>query len=867
MDWGKIWEWIQSPIGFWILPLLAALALIGGYAFFYDLTRGPLPQHDGELVVAGLIDTVEILRDQWGVPHIYATNIHDLFFAQGFTQAQDRWWQMELWRHTGSGRIGELVGKRNDTLQADIFIRSVGWRRVAEQEAQLLDEETIAKLQAFIDGVNAYIMRRDPGNLALEYSILGLIGIDFEIEPWTLADSLVSGKIIAWILSGCGAEELRLTLYERLGQEMADQLMPPWPFGKRPTIVQPEDLPITETYFGTPSKVSLISSLERLVVTRGSNTLTAKSILPDMSLVFGHGHGIGSNNWVVSGALTESGMPLLANDPHLPIMMPSIWYQIGLHLHPDGEESHFNMSGFTIAASPGIVIGHNNYIAWGVTTVGSDVRDLYRIRINPANPLQYEWNGQWRDITIHQEIILFGCGAEPITIQVRETHLGPIINDNQLDEETGQILGFNNENPLALRWTASDPGTLPRAIRKLNKATNWQEFRGALQYWDVPGLNFVYADVAGNIGYQMTGRIPIRAENHSGLLPAPGWTDEFEWQGFIPFELLPRVFNPERGYIATANQAVVPLEFYDQLARQLGVRSNQVIFSHKWAYGYRGQRIVEMLEEKVPHTIAGFQAILGDNKLISAEELMPYLAGLRFDDPELADTRDWLLEWNYRFDIDSPQAALYAQFWARLMHHLFMDQLGEDVQVRGGCREMWATFLLMEQPDNIWWDYIATEEVVETRDDILIRSFSEGYANTVAALGKNRDDWRWGELHTSYFINIPLGVSGIGLIEDMVNRGPFPTGGSSTTVNNTPWNAGASDFSVKALPSLRMIIDLGDLSQSVAIHTTGQSGHPFSRHYDDMIDPWLNMEYNPMLWTREDIEAAAAKQLILHPDE
>ena len=842
-----------------VVGVVVVLALIGGYAFFYDLTRGPLPQHDGELRVAGLIDTVEILRDQWGIPHIYARNRYDLFFAQGFTQAQDRWWQMEFWRHAGSGRIGELVGKSDDTLQADIFIRSVGWRRVAEQEVELYDEETIAQLQAFADGVNAYIMGRDPGDLALEYSILGFIGINFEIKPWTPADSLVFAKIMSWVLGfrRC-EEETRATLYELIGEEMTDQwIMPPWPFGKKPTIVQPEDLSITEA--------NLISSLDGPPATQGSNALTAKNILPDMNLIFGQGHGIGSNNWVVSGDLTESGMPLLANDPHLGIQIPSIWYQIGLHLRPANGESPFSVTGFTFAATPGVVIGHNGYIAWGVTNVGPDVHDLYRIRINPDNPLQYEWNGKWRDMTLHEETIFFGDGQEPITILVRETHLGPIINDNQMDEETGQILGFNNEDPVALRWTALEPGTLFRAIVELNKATNWEEFRGALQYWDVPGQNFVYADVEGNIGYQMTGRIPIRAENHSGLLPVPGWTDEFEWQGFIPFELLPRIFNPERGYIVTANQAVVPLEYYAWLVQQLGVRPSQVIFSHEWNYGYRAQRIVEMLEEKAPHIIASFQAILGDNKLISAEELMPYLAGLRFDNPELANARDWLLEWDYRFDIDSPQAALYAQFWARLMHYLFMDQLGEDVQVRGDCREMWATLLLMEQPDNAWWDYLATEEVVETRDDILIRSFSEGYANTVAALGKNRDDWRWGELHTSYFVSIPLGMSGIGLIEDMVNRGPFATSGSTGTVNNTVWDAGAGDFSVSALPSMRMIIDLADLSQSVAIHTTGQSGHPYSRYYDDMIDTWLNMEYNPMLWTQEDIEAAAVNRLILHP--
>jgi len=843
-----------------VVAVVVAFVLLGGYLFYYDLTRGPLPQHDGELVVEGLTDTVEIMRDQWGIPHIFARNMHDLFFAQGFTQAQDRWWQMEFWRHTGSGRIGELVGKNDDILQTDISFRSMGLRRVAEQEVELYDEETLAQLQAFADGVNAYIMSRPPRHLALEYGILGLIGIDFKIEPWTPADSLVFAKIMAWGLGfRRNEEEARATLHELTGEEMTDQWMtPPWPFGEKPTIIQPEDLPITGA--------SLISSLNKPAVSSGVETLATENLLPDMSLVFGRGSGVGSNSWVVSGNMTETGMPVLANDPHLAIQIPSIWYQIGLHLQPASGESPFNVTGFTFAATPGIAIGHNNCIAWGVTNLGPDVHDLYRIRTNPDNPLQYEWNGEWRDMTLHEETIFFGDGQEPITILVRETHLGPIINDNRLDKETGEILGFNNDDPLVLRWTALDPGTTSRAIVKLNRATNWEEFRSALRYWDVPGQNFVYADVAGNIGYQATGRIPFRASHHSGLLPVPGWTDEFEWQGFIPFEILPYVFNPERGYIVTANQAVVPLEYYDWLAQQLGKGPNYII-SQEWNYGYRAQRIVHMLEDNAPHTIASFQAMLGDNKSISARELMPYLAALQFDDVEMAGARDWLLEWDYRLDRDSPGAALYAQFWARLMDNLFNDQLGDEVRARGDSREMWATFLLMKQPNNVWCDDITTIDVVETRDDILVRSLTEGYAATVAAIGANRNDWRWGNLHTSTFVSAPLGMSGIGPIERMVNRGPFPTGGGAATVNNTGWDVGSGDLTVRYLPSMRMIIDLGDLTRSIAIHTTGQSGHPYSEHYDDMIDAWLNMEYYPMLWNREDIETNAIKRLILSPGD
>ena len=843
-----------------VLPVVLILVLISGYAWFHNLTRAPLPQHDGELRVAGLNDTVEILRDEWGIPHIYASNMHDLYFAQGYTQAQDRWWQMEFFRHVGSGTIEELVGKNSDLLAADIFLRSLGWRHVAEQEVENSDHETLAYAQAFTDGVNAYIMGRDPGELALEYSILGLTGIDIQIEPWTPVDSLTFAKIMALELGFMGSkEELRSTLYELLGQEMTDQwLTPPWPFGEKPTIIQPEDLPITES--------TLTSQVNNTTMPPEVDTLPIENTRLDTHLTSGDSSGLGSNNWVVSGSMTASGMPLLANDPHLGIQMPSIWYQIGLHYQPANGESPLDIAGFTFAASPGIIIGHNNFIAWGVTNVGPDVFDLYRIRVNPDNPLQYEWNGEWRDMTLYEETIHFGDGEEPITIQVRETHLGPIINDNQINEETGGIPGFNNEDPVALRWTALDPGTITQAIVKLNKATNWEEFRGALQYWDVPSQNFVYADVEGNIGYQTPGRIPIRAENHSGLLPVPGWTDEFEWQGFIPYDDLPRVLNPERGYIVTANQALVPLEYYDQLAQELGEGRNYVI-SHEWNYGYRGQRIVELLKEKAPHTIASFQAIQGDNKLISAEELMPYLVSLQFADIELAEARDWLLEWDYQCNADSPQAALYAEFWAKLVDNLYSDQLGEEVQPDGDSREMWATFLLMEEPDNAWWDDITTEDVVETRDDILVRSFREGYANTIAALGENRNDWRWSELHTATFVSNPLGLSGVGLIENIVNRGPFATGGSADTINANRWTVSSGDFTVSSLPSMRMIVDVGDFTQSVTVHTTGESGHPYSQHYDDMIDLWCDMEYYPMLWTREQVESATVNRLILNPGD
>lgn len=847
-----------------VLVVVLILILLGGFIWYNDLTRGMLPQHSGELSAPGLEASVTVVRDEWGIPQIYAASMHDLFFAQGYTQAQDRWWQMEFSRHVGSGSISELTGKTDSVLRSDLFLRTVGWRRSAEAEIQTYPEEVITSLQAFSDGVNAYMNSRDLGDMALEYGVLGLTGVSIAKEPWTPVDSIVWGKALAWNLAGNRDEENeRLELYQTVGPELTQAYFPDWPFGQKPTIIQPEDVAAMQAAETTAARYDTVASAG----------LMAGNLPLNTTFGFGQGEGIGSNDWVVSGDLTETGMPLLADDPHLGIQMPSIWYEIGLHCAPVSDSCPMDVVGFALPAAPAIIIGHNANIAWGVTNVGWDVQDQFMIKLNPDNPLQYEWNGTWRDIVVHNEVIEFGDGEEPLTIQVRETHVGPIVNDNRLGDD-GLPLGFNIENPMALRWTGLDNGTLFVSVLKLNRAQNWDEFREALSFWNVPAQNFVYADIEGNIGYQTPGSVPVRAEGESGLIPTTCAADTCAWQGYVPFDMLPRVFNPERGYIATANQALVPLEYYTGLAQQMcqdvptesleSCESRNYAFSQDWDYGYRGQRIVELLTTTGPHSIESFQRIHGDNKMIAAEELMPYLAPLSFDNPDVTGARDWLLNWDYQMHMDSPEAALYGFFWQRLMVNLYNDQLPEDWTANGGGMQMWATTVLAEQPDNLWWDdMISTPDVVETRDDILKRSFQEGYDAAVAQLGSSRDAWKWGTLHTATFASNPLGVSGIDLIENMVNRGPVAASGGPSIVNATSWSI--DDFSVQALPSMRMIVDLGDLTRSVSMHTTGQSGHPFSEHYGDMIESWRMIQYHPMLFSLDQVEAAAANTLILKP--
>ncbi|MBC6954718.1 MAG: penicillin acylase family protein [Chloroflexi bacterium] len=843
------------------LLLVVVVIAVGGFILFNDLTRGPLPQHSGTLKVAGLQAPVEIIRDDYGVPHIYAANAHDLLFAQGYTQAQDRWWQMEFSRAIGSGRIQELTGQNDDVMGNDVFIRTAGWRAAAERNiAEAYDAETLAYLQAFADGVNAYIGGKNGGDLALEYSLLGVNGVTIPIQPWTPVDSEAWIKAMQWNLGTGLQDQDRSYAYEALSDEEFDVLEPQYPFDRHPTIVTEDDLPIWE-------KVPLAAApADRVVAAhpaRPVETAFAGGINGEVAFGFGMGAGLGSNNWVVHGSKTATGMPLLANDPHLGIQMPSIWYEIGLHCQPVSEACPFDMRGYSFPAAPGIVLGHNNRIAWGFTNIDPDVIDLYEIKVNPDNPLQYEFDGEMRDMTVRNEEIKFGDGGS-VTIQVRETHLGPIITDNV--EVTPEGSSGYGEVALAMRWTALDPAAIYRALFGLNKAQNFEDFRAAAGEFVAPAQNIVYADVDGNIGYQTPGLIPIRPAVNTGLVIQDGSTSATEWLGYVPADLLPRIYNPERGWIHSANEALAPLEYYDQLKAQLAPEYGDdinVVFNRYWDFGFRGERIVELLEASDQHTIESLQAIQMDNKILVAEAMAPYLATLQFDDADLAAARDWMLEWDFQANRDSGPAALFSALWRRIPAAVFNDSYGDRWSVGGGSAGQYALIGLLDQPDNALWDDLSTDGV-EDRDALLAALFADAHAELVETLGADRSQWEWGKLHAAVFVSNPLGQSGISLIEDIVNRSTA-TGGWTGAVDATNWSTGSDTYDVGSLPSMRTIYDLGDLDRSVNHHTTGQSGHPYSADYDNQIPLWASGTYKPMVFTRAAVEAAARDTLRLEP--
>jgi penicillin amidase len=808
------------------------------------------PLLDGKVNIPGLENPVNIYRDELGIPNIYASSTHDLFLAQGYVHAQDRFWQMDFWRHIGSARLAEMFPSEVET---DAFLRTLGWRQLAEKEYDSLSPDIKDLLQAYSLGVNSYLRSHSGIEISLEYGILKILNPSYKPEDWTPINTLTWAKSMAWDLGGNLDEEIeRAILLNDLKPEYVEELYPLYS-SDHPVVVPEIGERVLKFQTDTTNfRMDVLGILWNNISTNISNV---DALLGTRSV------DIGSNNWVVSGLLTKSGMPILANDPHLSIQMPSIWYQVGLHCQPKNDACPYNVTGFSFAGVPGIVIGHNDRIAWGFTNVGPDVQDLYIEKINPVDPNQYEYLGKWVAMDMRKETILV-AGGDPLEITVRSTIHGPIISDSygplkQISEtpedsftnKVGIDLPVNYA--IALRWTALEPSRLFNAIWGFDLAQNWEEFRTAARDFSVPSQNLIYADVDGNIGYQMPGNIPIR-KSGSGRLPVPGWTGESDWKGFIPFEELPYVFNPASGYIATANNQVNPWDY-------------PYLITTDWDSGFRAQRIIELLTSAPgPLDIAYFQRIQGDNFDASAAILVPILLNTALGDKSLEGIRAILVDWDFQNEMESAPAALYAVFWQEFLKNTFGDDLPDDMQPSGSSRWFEVVRNMANHPDSHWWDSRLTTDKVETRQEIIQISFANAVTIIQSRLGNNPSNWHWGDLHTATFQNQTLGKSGITPIEKLFNRGPFRTSGGASIINATGWNS-SKGFELTSLPSLRMIVDLGDLRNSITVHTTGQSGHTYHPNYIDMADLWRNIDYYPMLWNEQAIISNSIGILTLTP--
>ncbi|GAB4545677.1 MAG: penicillin acylase family protein [Anaerolineae bacterium] len=837
-------------LGLFVFVLVVALGA-GGLAV-YTLRR-MLPQYSGTIYLPGLSAPVTIYRDAKGVPHIFAESAEDLFFAQGYVHAQDRWWQMEFQRHIGQGRIGELTGRRESVLSTDIFIRTVGWNRAAERDLTALGKESRSALDAYGRGVNNYIRGKSGADLAIEYTLLGVTGVDILVEEWQPLHSLAWAKVLTWQLSSNMERELEeVDLLNKHGLEIGSELLqamyPDYP-SDRERIIHAEDLPILPDPPDQQGTHHLPDPLPQ-VETRLAGGLGWQ----DVKAAFGSG---ASNSWVVSGQRSASGKPILANDPHLTLPMPSLFYEIGLHCVTVSAECPYDVVGFSLPATPGILIGHNGRIAWGLTTPGVDTQDLYAIK--PVNASEYMVDNELLTYDTYSEVIRFGDSNEQVMITVRETIFGPIITD--MDDY--KSYSDTGRRPLALKWNGIDPkmpSDIVGAVLAINRAQNWSEFRTALSEWIEPSQNLIYADIDGNIGYQLPGRMPIRAPGHTGLSIVDGSTRQYEWRGFQPFDSLPRSYNPPRGYIVTANNRIAPDAYYSALEARFG--EGVYLRNLESNYGYRSQRIVEMLKAEPKHTLASFTRMQADNYNGFAARVMPIILTLSFGTEVPQTVLDAMSKWDYQMHADSPEAALYGMFERRLVNHVWSDWLGRSQNPIDIA--MYRTEALLDRPNAKWWDDLETPNTVETRDEILLNAFKQAYAEGVTRMGQDFTTWRWGTLHRIDFVSNPLGLSGISLIEQYVNVTDLPVSGSNLSINATAnYGSDEDEYAVTSGSALRMIVDMNHPNDGVGIHPTGQSGHPADANYRSMVSDWQTFRYTVLQMRRDEIERSAANTLIL----
>lgn len=860
-------------ISFLVVAAVVVVAVAAAFFVTWTIQRS-FPQTSGSIELSGLSSEATVQRDELGIPTITADTTDDLFFAQGFVHAQDRFFEMDFRRHVTAGRVAEMFGESQ--ASTDAFLRTLGWRTVAEAEVEAMDEVTRSYYEAYADGVNAYLASRSGAQLSLEYAVLGMQNADYAPEPWQPADSVAWLKAMAWDLrTNIGDETERSLLAADLGVETTDsvgtneileKLYPEYPFDENPVIVPKVS---TVAAVGTDATAASFTPAEQGAAIEQAITTVeweeASSVVEAASLLVGDvGEGIGSNSWVVSGALTESGLPLLANDPHLGASLPSVWYQVQLKCSTVGEECPFDVAGFSFSGLPGVIIGHNQQIAWGFTNLGADVTDLYIERIEGD---QYWRDGALVPLEERMETIKV-AGGDDIDLTIRSTVHGPIISGLTKDftaiadaPEPGleadsaaatAVPGAEGEAEYAvsLRWTALDPGTAGTAIFALSTAQNFDEFRYAASLFDVPAQNLVYADTEGNIGYQTPGRLPVRGAG-DGWLPQPGWDSSYDWTGYIPFEELPVSYNPASGYIVTANNAAVT-DDYDYL------------LTRDWDYGYRAERIASLIERRSaiePLTAEDMREIQMDNEMWVGTPLATAMAEIEVTGAGTAEAVALLEAWDAQNSASSPAAAYANVLWSNLAQNIFVKR-EVPLPVADQSRLFTVVAAMLDDPADPLWTNPQID--VDSMEQMLALSAEQAYDELSALQGTTVSRWNWGDLHAITLTSETFGSSGIAPIEALFNRGPYPVGGGASVVNATGWSLGVS-YATTSVPSMRMVIDLSDFDASTWNHLTGASGHAFHANYTDQTKDWAAGIQTPWAYSSEAVKAATADTLILTP--
>ncbi len=781
-----------------VLIVLIAVVLVAGSLFVRSAARRGLPDYNAAFELSGYTDEVIVYRDVFGIPHVYAENEKDLYRAVGFCMAQDRLWQMDLLRRVCTGRLSEIFGE--DLVETDLLMRSL---RMPEKSRMILedaDDPMVRACMDFADGVNQYIESH------IEILPPEFIILRYKPEKWQPEHSINLVGYMGWDLALSWTEEVVLDKIRKLfGDAKAKELIP--------------DMVLHETV--------VYPCLE-------SSILAADRYLHKLGLVvFG-----GSNNWAVSGKKSVNGKPILANDMHLGLNSPGIWYQ--MHQVVEGA---MNVTGVVLPGQPFVVAGHNERIAWGFTNVMVDNVDFYLEKINPENPNQYELNGEWREMETRTEEVKISRG-QTVQEELRFTHRGPIVSRFH---DAG-------DSAISMRWIGNDYSNELRSVYLVNRADNWDDFREAMRTFISVSQNTVYADVEGNIGLYCCAGVPIRKDADSNTI-FPGWTDEHDWQGIVPFDELPHSFNPESGFVSSANN------------RTAG--ENYPYYISRWFFPpTRIDRIREMLEEKELISVADFVRMQADQKSKLVEEIKPIIvAELKKSDSLDKFEKlicDMFSSWEGILAKSSPEASVFEKFLCQFAENLLRDEMGEELYddyLDAGMLRDYTIQNVITAKDSLWSDDVNTPEIRETFTDIVQKSFKDTVKALQEVHGRNTQNWHWGKIH-QLTLGHPLGNVKILNWLFRFNSGPYEVGGSSHTVSPYSYHLG-KPFGVTWGASHRHIYSLANWDESLTVIPTGVSGIPASPHYCDQTQLYIANQYHPDYFSKEMVVKNANYRMVI----
>ncbi|HLO59585.1 MAG TPA: penicillin acylase family protein [Bacteroidales bacterium] len=777
------------------LVALIVVIVIAGFTFIRHMSNRAIPDYNENIRIEGLHAPVEVYRDSFAIPHIYATDEHDLYMVTGYLLAEDRLWQMDLLRHVTEGRLSEIFGA--GYVQADLLLRALRFRDKSDKILAKADSSNLIALNAFAEGINVFL-EKNKNHLPPEFTILR-----YKPEKWQPYQTLNMIGYMAWDLKAGWSEILLTSIQKTVDSVRYRQILPDL-LRNQPTVY-PQD-----------------------------KSGTFSSLLPDMMLYTAGLQDLGadvldaSNNWAVSGFKSSTGKPLLANDMHLGLSVPGIWYQI--HQVIPGK---MNVTGLLLPGAPVVICGHNDSIAWGMTNTYVDNLDFYRETVNPGDTGEYKYMGKWLKFLNKKEVIKISDGTQ-VEKTIRFSHRGPVVSS---------IKNFGTD-VITMHWVGDEMSDEFKTVLMLDRANNWAEFKDALKTFNSLSQNVAYADVKGNIGLFCAAGIPIRdREIPFGILP--GDTDKYDWKGYVPFEELPYMFNPLSGFVASANNRTVPRDYPYHIGSWYSLPD-------------RFSRITEMLTAKEILSVEDFKNIQLDQKSKLAEKYMPAfvdaLSGFKPKDEVEKKALEMLKTWNYTMAANSSAPTVFETMYLQLLHGVFSDELGNDLflSLNGVTSISRNAFdQMMETRVSAWFDDISTPDKTETFTDMVTLAFTKSVGDLRVKMGEDTGLWQWGKIH-HLLLQHPLGVKDILDKAFHLNRGPFPVGGSFHTVSPYSYDPN-NPYDSKTGSSHRHIFDLSDWDKSLTVIPTGNSGIPSSKHYCDQTDLYVNGRYHADHFTRDNV--------------